>query len=389
MKPIAENSQRRPLSGVRVLDLTSVIMGPVCTQILADYGADVVKVEPPEGDVMRHAGAKTRPQMGAMFLHANEGKQSLVLDLKSEGGVATLRRMLPAFDVFVHNVRPQAMQRLGLDEAAVRALHPGVVYVELTGYAESGPYAGRAAFDDIIQAQTGLADLFARQSGGAPAYVPTLIADRVTGLTAAHATLAALYRRRETGEGECIRVSMFETMAAFVLADHLGGASFEPPAGPMGYSRLLTPYRRPYRTLDGYISVVVYNDKHWRSFFQATDALAVFEADARFQTAAARADSYDQIYGYLSDVLATRSSDYWLALLDAADIPCCPVNRVEDLLQDPQLRAVGFFDESSASDGHQLRRIAPRYRAPTAQPVTAAPSPQVGQHTAELSTASF
>ena len=384
-----ETLKHRPLSGVRVLDLTSVIMGPVCTQILADYGAEVVKVEPPEGDVMRHAGAKTSPQMGAMFLHANEGKQSLVLDLKTEEGVAALCRMLPAFDVFIHNVRPQAMQRLGLGEAAVRALHPGVVYVELTGYAESGPYAGRAAFDDIIQAQTGLADLFARQSGGAPAYVPTLIADRVTGLTAAHATLAALYRRRETGEGECIRVSMFETMAAFVLADHLGGASFEPPAGSMGYSRLLTPHRRPYRTLDGYISVVVYNDKHWRAFFQATDALAVFEADARFQTAAARADSYDQIYGYLSDVLATRSSDYWLALLEAADIPCCLVNRVEDLLQDPQLRAVGFFDESSASDGRQLRRIAARYRAPTAQPATAAPSPRVGQHTHALLTASF
>jgi crotonobetainyl-CoA:carnitine CoA-transferase CaiB-like acyl-CoA transferase len=383
MNPISPHSQRRPLAGVKVLDLTSVIMGPVCTQVLADYGAEVLKIEPPEGDVMRHAGAKTRPQMGAMFLHANEGKQSLVLDLKTEDGLSALRRMVPAFDVFIHNVRPQAMKRLGLDEASIRALHPSVVYVELTGYAESGPYAGRAAFDDIIQAQTGLADLFARQSGGAPAYVPTLIADRVTGLTAAHATLAALYRRRETGEGDCIRVSMFETMAAFVLADHLGGASFEPPAGPMGYSRLLTPYRRPYRTLDGYISVVVYNDKHWRSFFQATGALATFEADSRFQTAAARADHYDAIYGYLSEVLATRSSADWLALLETADIPCCPVNRVEDLLADPQLEAVGFFDASMAADGHQLRRIASRYRAPSAQPVTTAPSPLVGQHSAD------
>lgn len=376
----------KPLAGVRVLDLTSVIMGPVCTQILADYGAEVVKVEPPEGDVMRHAGAKTTPQMGAMFLHANEGKQSLVLDLKTEADRATLCRMLPSFDVFIHNVRPQAMKRLGLDEAAVRALHPSVIYVELTGYAESGPYAGRAAFDDIIQAQTGLADLFARQSGGAPAYVPTLIADRVTGLTAAHATLAALYRRRETGQGDGIRVSMFETMAAFVLADHLGGASFQPPAGSMGYSRLLTPYRRPYRTLDGHIAVVVYNDKHWAAFFEAIGAQATFEADTRFQTAAARADHYDAIYGYLAGVLATRSSADWLALLDAADIPCCPVNRIEDLLDDPQLRAVGFFDESSTQDGHTLRRIAARYRAPSAQAASVAPSPSVGQHTAALTT---
>lgn len=366
-----------------MLDLTSVIMGPVCTQILADYGAQIVKIEPPEGDVMRHAGAKTSAQMGAMFLHANEGKESVVLDLKTEAGVSALQAMLPEFDVFIHNVRPQAMKRLGLDEPAVRALHPSVIYVELTGYAEPGPYAGRAAFDDIIQAQTGLADLFARQTGGAPAYVPTLIADRVTGLTAAHATLAALYGRRQTGQGDCIRVSMFETMAAFVLADHLGGASFEPPQGAMGYSRLLTPHRRPYRTSDGFISVVVYNDKHWHAFFQAIGALAVYEADPRFQTAAARADHYDAIYSYLSGVLSARSSAEWLQLLEAADIPCSPVHRMEELLDHPQLQAVGFFDETSKQDGRGLRRIAARYRSPVAQAVAVSPAPSVGQHTTD------
>jgi crotonobetainyl-CoA:carnitine CoA-transferase CaiB-like acyl-CoA transferase len=368
----------RPLAGVRVLDLSSVIMGPACTQVLADYGAEVVKIEAPEGDVMRHAGAKIEPQMGAMFLHANEGKKSLVLDLKKTEDRAQLLRMLPEFDVFIHNVRPQAMRRLGLDEPAIRALHPSVVYVELSGYAEDGPYAGRAAFDDIIQAQTGLAELFARQTGGAPSYVPTLVADRVTGLTAVHATLAALYRRQVTGQGDYVQVSMFETLSAFVLADHLGGATFEPAAGPMCYSRLTTPHRKPYRTLDGYIAVVVYNDKHWRSFFTAIDALDVFEADPRFQTAAARADHYDVIYGYLSEVLATRTSAEWLALLESADIPCCPVNRVEDLLEDPQLRAIGFFDESTQQNGHTLRRIAPRFRAPSAHADRVAPSPTLG-----------
>jgi crotonobetainyl-CoA:carnitine CoA-transferase CaiB-like acyl-CoA transferase len=377
----------RPLTGVRVLDLTSVIMGPVCTQILADYGADVVKIEPPEGDVMRHAGAKMVPRMGAMFLHANEGKRSVTLDLKNAADRDRLRALLPSFDVFIHNIRPQAMRRLGLDATAVRALHPSIVYVELTGYADGGPYAGQAAFDDIIQAQVGLADLFARQSGGAPAYVPTLIADRVTGLTAAHATLAALYRRQATGEGDTVQVSMFETMAAFVLGDHLGGASFEPPAGPMGYSRLLTPYRRPYRTSDGHIAVVVYNDKHWRAFFTAIDALPTFEADPRFQTAAARADHYDAIYGYLAEVLVSRSTADWLALLMKADIPCCAVNRVEDLLDDPQLRGVGFFDEAGKAAGtavHGLRRIAARFRSPTSQPGAVSPSPEAGQHTAEI-----
>ncbi|WP_420991715.1 CaiB/BaiF CoA transferase family protein [Cupriavidus sp. 30B13] len=366
-------SQPAPLAGVRVLDLTSVIMGPVCTQVLADYGAEVVKVEPPEGDVMRHAGAKRAPGMGAMFLHANQGKRSLVLDLKQAADQDALRRMLPDFDVFIHNVRPQAMRRLGLDEAAVRRIHAGVIHVELSGYGADGPYAGRAAYDDIIQAQTGLAELFARQSGGAPTYVPTLIADRVTGLTAAHATLAALYRRRQTGQGESVKISMFETMAAFVLGDHLGGASFRPQAGPMGYSRLLTPHRRPYRTLDGHIAVVVYNDKHWRAFFAAIGDLAAFDADARFQSAAARAENYDAIYGYLAEVLATRTSAAWLALLAQADIPCCPVNRVEDLLNEPHLRAVGFFEEDGAE-----RRIAARFRSPAAPAGRGAPAPALG-----------
>lgn len=371
-----------PLAGVRVLDLTSVIMGPVCTQILADYGATVVKIEPPDGDVMRHAGNKRAPGMGSTFLHANQGKSSVVLDLKREDDVRTLREMLPGFDVLVHNVRPQAMRRLGLDEAAVRGLNPSIIYVELTGYAEGGPLHGRAAYDDVIQAQTGLAELFARQTGGAPQYVPTLIADRVTGLTAAHATIAALFARKSTGRGDTVRVSMFETMAAFVLADHLGGASFEPSAGAMGYSRLLTPHRKPYRTRDGYIAAVVYNDKHWRSFFEAIDDLATFERDSRFQTAPARAENYDVIYGHLSQVMLTRTTDAWVALLEAADIPCARVNRVEDLLEDAQLRAVGFFDQRDFGDGGQ-RRIVSRFRSPAARNDLATPAPKLGQQAGE------
>ncbi|MCY1511584.1 Acetyl-CoA:oxalate CoA-transferase [compost metagenome] len=286
--------------------------------------------------------------------------------------------MLPTFDVLVHNVRPQAMRRLGLDDEAVRKLCPNIVYVELTGYAEGGPMHGRAAYDDVIQAQTGLAELFARQTGGPPQYVPTLIADRVTGLTAAHGIIAALFARQQTGRGDTIRVSMFETIAAFVLADHLGGASFEPSAGAMGYSRLLTPHRKPYRTQDGYVAAVVYNDKHWRSFFAALDDLATFDADPRFQSAAARAENYDVIYGYLADVMATRTTDAWVELLEAADIPCARVNRVEDLLADGQLRAVGFFDERDFGDAGQ-RRIAPRFRSPAAACATAAPAPALGQ----------
>lgn len=376
--------RKLPLEGIRILDLTSVVMGPVCTQILADYGAEVVKVEPPEGDIMRHAGAKREAAMGAMFLHSNEGKKSVVLDLKNAVDHAALKRMVGSFDVLVHNVRPQAMKRLGLDETTVRRECPSIVYAELTGYGEGGPLGGRAAFDDIIQAQVGLAELFARQSGGAPAYVPTLIADRVTGITAAHAILAALIRRQRDGLGDTIKISMFETMAAFVLADHLGDASFEPFSGPMGYNRLLTPHRKPYRTRDGYIAVVVYNDKHWRSFFSTIGELEKFESDTRFQTAAARADNYDAIYAYLAETMLTRTNHEWLEVLSAADIPCAPVNRVEDLISDQQLGAVGFFEQSDTSQAYALRRVAARYRSPIVRPVSPSAAPRLGQHSSEF-----
>jgi crotonobetainyl-CoA:carnitine CoA-transferase CaiB-like acyl-CoA transferase len=375
-----------PLQGVRVLDLTSVIMGPVCTQILADYGAEVVKVEPPEGDVMRHAGAKVEPGMGAMFIHANAGKRSVTIDLKQPAARNRLLQRLPTFDVLVHNVRPDAMRRLGLDYHTVQALHPSLIYVELTGYGEYGPYAGKSAFDDIIQAEIGLADLYARQNASEPRYVPTLIADRVTGITAAHATLASLYRRRNDGFGERITVSMFETMAAFVLADHLGGATFNPAAGPLGYSRLTTKHRRPYRTLDGFISVVVYNDKHWRAFFEATGESATFATDRRFQTAAARAENIDEIYHYLAGVIATRTTAHWLQLLEQADIPCSKVRSLNDLVSDPQLSAAGFFQTTAASCGHETRLIAPHFRAPTSARRHAAPAPRLGTDNGEILT---
>jgi crotonobetainyl-CoA:carnitine CoA-transferase CaiB-like acyl-CoA transferase len=350
---MSAKTEAGPLAGVRVLDLSSVIMGPVCTQILAGYGADVVKIEPPEGDIMRHAGAKKEPGMGAMFLHANRNKRSVVVDLKKPQGVLLLKRLVPRFDVFVHNLRPDAIARLGLGYEAIRPLRADIVYAELTGYDQRGPYAARPAFDDIIQAETGIADLFARHTGGEPRYLPALIADRMTGISAAHRVLASLYRRRATGEGEYLNVSMFETMAAFTLADHLGGQSFDPPAGPIGYSRLLTPHRKPYKTKDGHIAVVVYNDKHWRSFFDVIGRTELFAADARFQTAAYRAENYDFIYAWLAEVLATRATGEWLALLQQAEVPCAPVQSIEQLIDDPHLRETGFFARLPDGAGHQ------------------------------------
>lgn len=347
------------LRGVRVLDLTSVIMGPVCTQILADHGAEVVKVEPPEGDVMRHAGAKREAGMGSLFVHANRGKRSVALDLKRPDDRALLLDRLPGFDVLVHNMRADAAARLGLDYDTVAERHPSVVYAELSGYGAEGRYAGRPAFDDIIQAQTGIADLLGTVSADGPRYLPVLIADRITGISAAQQVLAALYRRRCTGAGAYLNVAMFETMAAFVLSDHLGGRTFEPQAGPLGYSRLLTPHRRPFRTSDGYVAAIVYNDKHWRAFFDLVGRPEVFVTDARFSSAAGRAEHYDEIYAYIADIFVGADTAHWLRVLDAADIPCAPVNDIAALVDDQHLADVDFFRLRGDGRGGRLRLMEP------------------------------
>lgn len=363
-----------PLAGTRVLDLTSVIMGPVCTQILAGYGAEVIKIEAPEGDIMRHAGAKIEAGMGAMFLHSNRGKKSVVVDLKTDAGQQQIGELLKSCDVFVHNIRPAAIARIGLQAERVLQAHPGVVYAELTGYGVDGPYGGRPAFDDVIQAESGIASLFARQTGGAPAYLPALIADRLTGVTAAHRILAALLERSRTGRGSYLNVAMFETMAEFVMADHLGARTFDPQAGDTGYNRLLTPYRRPYKTADGYLAVIVYNDKHWKTFFEVIGQTALYGSDERFRTADKRAESYDYIYEFVARTIAERTSEEWLALLSRAEIPCAPVNSVESLLQDEHLREIGFFQSHRRHSGVE-------WAASALPAVREACAPSLGEHT--------
>lgn len=345
-QPHSLQGAHKALTGIKILDLTSVIMGPVCTQILGGYGAQVVKVESPEGDIMRHAGAQCEPEMGSMFLHVNHYKKSIVIDLKTEDGRKLLWKLIPEYDVIVHNIRRDAIERLGFGYAAVKAARPDIIYVALSGYGEGGPYAAKPAFDDIIQAQAGLASLYAEQTGSEPAYLPSLIVDRFTGVAAAHRVLASLFRRQACGAGEYVNVSMFETMAEFVLSDHLGGKTFDPVDGKTGYSRLLTRHRRPYKTSDGYIAAVVYNDKHWKAFFELIGQPEKF-SDNRFGSAAGRASNYDTIYKYLADTFETNTSTYWIETLTAADIPCAMVNNVAMLANDPHLKAVGFFTEYS------------------------------------------
>jgi crotonobetainyl-CoA:carnitine CoA-transferase CaiB-like acyl-CoA transferase len=333
-----------PLHGIRIVDLTTVVMGPSATQILGDLGADVIKIESGTGDSMRHVGPMRSPGMGPLFLQANRNKRSVSLDLKDVNDRAALDRLIENADVFVSNIRPQAMGRLGLDYAGVSAINPSIVYCAMVGYGEGGPYAGAAVYDDLMQAASGLAGMFERVDGK-PRYAPINICDRVVGLYATIAIQAALFHRAATGEGQEVEVPMFETMAQFVLADHMGGRAFVPPLGDAGYLRLLSRTRGPYVTQDGAISVVVYTDSHWRKFGAMIGRPTMIDDDERLRSLATRTIHAEFAGDLLAGELARRTTEQWLAAFKEADIPACRVNSVDDLFDDPHLRAVDFFSE--------------------------------------------
>lgn len=330
-----------PLHGIRVLDLSTVIAGPYATQILGDMGAEVVKIEPPQGDIMRAPGPARSPSMGAAFLNCNRNKSSLSLDLKLPADRDQLLEMTTQSQVMVLNMRPAAAARLGLGFEDVRAHNPSLIYCAIVGYGQSGPYRDRPAYDDIIQAAAGWAGM-EQQVGGEPRYAPTIVADKTTALYAVAAINAALLHRERTGEGQYVEVPMFELMASFLLVEQLGGRTFVPPEGPSGYSRLLSHHRRPYRTKDGYLSVMPYTGAHWKRFFDAAGR-SDWANEPRLLSDKERAAMIDDLYERLAQILAERSNAEWMALLPGADIPCSPVNTVDDLLVDEHLRSVGFF----------------------------------------------
>lgn len=374
-----------PLAGVRILDLTSVVMGPFATQILAQLGADVVKVETREGDNMRHVGPMHHPGMGHIFLNANAGKRSIVLDLKHPQGREAVLKLAEGCDVFISNVRPQAMARLGLHYEAVRERNAGIVYVSCCGFDQEGPDAARPAYDDLVQGATGVPWLMQQYGAPEPAYAPITLADRVTGLHAVYAVTAALYARSRTGEGQQVVVPMFEAMAQFILGDHMAGLTFAPPRGDPGYARLLTPHRKPYATQDGFLCVLIYNDKHWRSFFAAIGEADGLGRDARFATHGARADNIDAVYAEVGRILRTRTTAQWRALLDAADVPNMPMNSPADLLANPQLRATGFVHDAVHPSEGPLHALAHPTRWSATPPARAfAPAPRLGEHTEEI-----
>jgi crotonobetainyl-CoA:carnitine CoA-transferase CaiB-like acyl-CoA transferase len=374
-----------PLAGIKILDMTSVIMGPYATQILAGLGAEVTKIETPDGDNMRHVGPMRNPGMGHIFLHANQGKRSIVLDLKRPEGREAALRLAAQTDVLVTNVRPQAMARLGLDYESVKERNSRVIHVSCCGFGQNGPYAAKAAYDDLIQGATGLPWLMQRYGAENPCYAPVTMADRVTGLHTVYAVTSALYARERSGEGQAVVVPMFEAMAQFVLGDHLAGLSFDPPQGDAGYARLLTSNRRPYKTKDGYLCVLIYNDKHWKNFFTAIGDPGRFTRDSRFSSHGNRAAHIDGVYAEVAQLMLQRTVAEWEALLDAADIPNMPMNSPQDLLDDAHLQAVGFIKNTEHPTEGVLRTMGnPTSWSHTPLDAELGPAPQLGQHSAEV-----
>lgn len=381
--PDGQDHASGPLRGVRVLDLTTVVMGPSATQILGDLGADVIKVETPIGDTMRLIGPWRHEGMGPLFLQANRNKRSVVLDLKTLQGKQAILQLANRADVLVSNVRPQGLARLGLDYDGVRAGNSRIIYCLAVGYGSEGPQAGQPVYDDLMQAASGIAGLF-RAVDGAPRYAPTNICDRVVGLYVANAISSALYHRAMTGEGQAIEVPMFETMTQFVLADHMGGGAFSPPLGEMGYKRLLSRTRGPYATRDGHLSLVVYTDRHWRDFTKLVGCPDLLDRDDRFGSQESRTRNAEDVGRFLADQLPLRNNEEWLEALRVIDIPACPVNSIGELFEDPHLKAVGLFEEMDhPTEGKVVvcRHPVHYSRSPASIRRLA---PNLGEHTAEV-----
>ncbi|WP_027527484.1 CaiB/BaiF CoA-transferase family protein [Bradyrhizobium sp. Ec3.3] len=374
-----------PLAGLHILDLTSVLMGPFATQTMGDLGAEVIKIEPPEGDVIRQIGPSRHPGMGPLFLNANRSKRSIALDLKKPEGRDAVLRLAQNADIVISNVRPRAMARLSLSYGDFAKVNSRIIYAALVGFDPEGPYADRPAYDDLIQGGACVAYSFQR-AGLRPAYMPSAIADRFVGVSAVNAILAAVVERHSSGRGQKIEVPMFETMVALMLGDHLGGLTFEPPLDTGGYSRHLSPDRRPYRTSDGYVCALIYNDGHWTRFFEAIGRSDIPQNDPRFSTFASRMANIDGVYAELGRIMLTKTTAEWLQLFHAADVPAMPMHSFESILEDDHLKATEFFRTVQHPSEGTVRSMAvpARFSRSTAEPTRLAP--RLGEQGVEILT---
>ncbi len=385
-----------PLKGVRIVDLTSVVFGAYATQILGDYGADVIKVEAPSptgggghgGDIMRWAGKVPEgagADLGPIFLTINRNKRSVLLDLRKKSAVDALMQLIASADVLASNIRYEGMKRLGLAYEDVRKIKPDIVFVHAAGYGSDGPYAGLPAYDDLIQAGSGSADLLSRVDGDPkPRYVPTLMADKVSGLFMANAITAALFHRERTGEGQFVEVPMFEAVTSFVLAEHFYGHVFDPATGPWSYGRVTNPDRRPYKTKDGYVGLLPYSDKQWDQFFEIAGKPGVFKNDPRFATYKARTQNIRELYAMIEDLTETKTTQEWLDLLMPLSIPIVKMNRLDDLQNDPHLQAVGFFERHDHPSAGSYFALRPPVRFGATPANIRRHPPRLGEQTREV-----
>ena len=370
---------RGPLAGVRVVDLTGMVFGPYATQIMADMGADVIKVEPPGGDQTRFISVGPVPGMSGVFVNTNRGKRSIVLDLTTETGKATLRKLIEGADVFIHSMRSKAIAKLGFDYAAVSAIRPDIVYTNCYGYSRRGRDRDRPAYDDTMQAECGIPAVQEMLTGEA-SFVGTIVADKVSGLTALYATTMALFHRARTGEGQEVEVGMFETMASFMLVEHANGAMFDPPLGPAKYPRVVAPNRAPYKTSDGHVAALIYNDKHWSLFVDAVKPAWVTDGMSRLED---RAKQIDFIYSKLGETFLTRTSQEWLDLLGSLGIPCAPLRTPDQLFDNEHLADVGFFETVDTPQGPVRFPGVPTWFSKTPGKVSGL-TPLMGQDTGDI-----
>jgi crotonobetainyl-CoA:carnitine CoA-transferase CaiB-like acyl-CoA transferase len=372
-----------PLSGVRVVELTSVVLGPWACQILADMGADVIKVEPPNGDSNRQLGLSRHKGMAALYLTCNRNKRSVVLDVKLPAAREAVLDLVRTADVFIHNNRPQVMTKLGLDYAALKAVNPMLIYCGSYGYAKRGPYGSKGALDDSIQSIAGVA-MLNKLVLGEPRYLPTIIADKTTAITVVYGVLAALFARERNGHGQELEVPMFETMVSYVMAEHLWGMAFEPPLGPPGYVRLMSIHRRPYKTKDGYVAILPYMNAHWDAFCDVTGRPELKD-DPRFRTMGDRTRNIDDTYDITAQIMETRTTQEWLDLFAPTSVPINRVNTLEDLATDPHLEATGFWKTVDHPTEGQLRTTAfPVNFSGTPADVTRRHAPRLGENTREV-----
>jgi len=389
-----KSKPKGPLHGIRVIDLTSVVLGAYATAMLGDLGADVIKVESPSpkngngGDIMRWAGdtqSGDRNGLGPIFLSINRNKRSLQLDLKKREAKNALLKLIATADVVAANVRYEGLKRLGLSYEDVKAVKPDIVYVVGTGYGEDGPYGGRPAYDDMIQAVSGIASMMSEVDGDPrPRFFPTLIADKTTGLFMANAILAALLHRERSGEGQFVEVPMMESMVTFLLGEHLYGEVYDPPTGPIGYVRVTAPDRKPYKTQDGYIAILPYSDQQWRDFFALGGKPDLFDTDERFSTYENRTRNIRHLYALVEDVTEKKTTATWTKLLGENDIPFARVNRLKDLKSDPHLQAVGLFEKRThpvEGPYWSLNHPVKYGESPASVRIDA---PMLGEHTSEI-----